>query len=89
MVCLPDSQLLVKMGMEDKASKAWDTASRPHINRDFTFGSQALAVAFTDMASIGGRVWPSVIFTDKRFDYALLGLGKLHARVAFTLVALQ
>ena len=69
-VCLPDSQLLVRPGMEDRASKAWATASRAHLNRDFTFGSQALAVAFTDMESIGGRVWPNVIFSDKRFDYA-------------------
>ena len=70
MVCLADSQLLVKQGMEDRAAAAWATASRTHLNRDFTFGSQALAVAFTDAESIGGRVWPNVIFSDKRFDYA-------------------
>ena len=45
-VCLPDSQLLVKRGMEEKAASVWATASRCHINRDFTFGSQPLAVAF-------------------------------------------
>ena len=70
MVCVPDFQLLVKPGMEDRASNAWATASRAHLNRDFTFGSQPLAVAFTNMESIGGRVWPNVIFHDKRFDYA-------------------
>ena len=70
MVCLPDSQLLVRLGMEDKASDVWATAGRSHLNLDFTFGSQALAVAFTDMESIGGRVWPNVIFSDKRYDYA-------------------
>ena len=69
-VCLPDSQLLVRSGMEEKAADVWDTSSRTHLNRDFTFGSQALAVAFTDMESIGGRVWPNVIFSDKRYDYA-------------------
>ena len=69
-VCLPDSQLLVQVGMEMKADKLWDTASRVHLNRDFTFGSQPLAVAFTDRESIGGRVWPNIIFPDKRFDYA-------------------
>ena len=68
-VCQPDSQLLVRLGMEDRASLAWGTASRSHINRDFTFGSQALAVAFTDVESIGGRVWPNVIFSDERYDY--------------------
>ncbi len=70
MVCLPDFQLIVRPGMEDRAADAWDTASRTHLNRDFTFGSQPLAVAFTEMESIGGRVWPNVIFSDKRFDYA-------------------
>ena len=75
MVCVPDFQLLVKPGLEDRASEAWETASHPHLNLDFTFGSQALAVAFTDAESIGGRVWPNVIFSDKRFDYAFLLWG--------------
>ena len=70
MVCLPDSQMLVKPGMEDRATKAWATASRAHLNRDFRFNSQPLTAAFTELASIGGRAWPNVIFNDKRFDYA-------------------
>ena len=69
-VCEPDSQLQVRQGMETKAAVAWATASRAHINRDFTFGSQALAVAFTERESIGGRVWPNVGFGDIRFDFA-------------------
>ena len=69
-VCLPDSQLLVKQGMEDRAFEAWTTASRIHLNRDFTFGSQPLAVAFTETDSIGGRVWPNVKFPEKTYDYA-------------------
>ena len=68
-VCTPDSELLVRSGMESKAAIVWETASRTHLNRDFTFGSQALAVAFTERESIGGRVWPNVIFNDSRFDY--------------------
>ena len=70
LVCVPDSQLVVRPGMEQKAADAWATASRSHINRDFTFGSQALTVAFTDRESIGGRIWPNVIFPNKRYDYA-------------------
>ena len=70
MVCAPDSQLLVRTGMEAKAARVWATASRAHLNRDFTFGSQPLAVAFTEQETIGGRVWPNVIFSDKRFDFA-------------------
>ena len=38
-VCAPDSQLEVRQGMEAKAATVWKTASRAHINRDFTFGS--------------------------------------------------
>ena len=69
-VCAPDSELRVRTGMEDKAADVWATASRAHLNRDFTFGSQALAVAFTERESVGGRVWPNVIFPNSRFDYA-------------------
>ena len=74
-VCLPDSQLIVRPGMEVKAATAWATASRSHLNRDFTFGSQALAIAFTERDSVGGRVWPNVIFDDKRFDYVFAVWG--------------
>ena len=72
MACLPDSQLLVRPGMEDKAAEAWATASRAHINLDFRFNSQPLTAAFTEQASIGGRAWPNVIFENKRWDYAFV-----------------
>jgi len=70
MVCQPDSQLRVKRGMEPKAAELWATTSRSHLNSEFTFGSQPLAVAFTDKRSAGGRVWPNVKFADDRYDYA-------------------
>ena len=69
-VCEPDSQLLVRQEFEEKAANHWASASRSHINLDFTFGSQPLAVAFTERKSMGGRVWPNVIFEDERYDYA-------------------
>ena len=75
LVCAPDSQLLVRQGMESKATEVWSTAGRPHLNLDFTFGSQPLAIAFTECQSIGGRVWPNVTFTDHRFDYAVAVWG--------------
>ena len=75
LVCEPDSQLLARQGLEEKAADVWATATRSHLNLDFTFGSQALAVAFTDTESIGGRVWPNVIFSDKRYDYAFSAWG--------------
>ena len=70
MVCIPDSQLQVRVGMETRAAVAWATSSRVHISRDFTFGSQALLCAFTEQESMGGSMWPNVIFEDKRFDFA-------------------
>ena len=69
-VCRPDSQLLVRPGMEDKASDVWATASCAHISRGFRFNSQPLAVAFTDQQSVGGRGWPSVGFSNSSYDYA-------------------
>ncbi len=69
MVCTPDSQLLVKPGMESEAVTIWTTASRVHLNRDFRFTSQPLTVAFTEQRSIGGVAWPNVTFADSRFDF--------------------
>ena len=74
-ICQPDAQLKPRRGLESKANIVWSTASRAHLNRDFTFGSQPLAIAFTDHPSVGGRVWPNVIFSDHRFDYALAVWG--------------
>ena len=70
MICIPDFQLEVKQGRETKAAERWKMASRPHINRDFTFGSQPLAIAFTEQESLGGRIWPSIKFDNANFDYA-------------------
>ena len=69
-ICEPDSELLVRQGMEDKATTIWATASRTHINLDFRFTSQPISAAFTERESIGGTAWPNVIFTDRQFDYA-------------------
>ena len=75
LICVPDCQFLVRPDMERRASEVWTTASRVHLNRDFTFGSQALAVAFTEQKSAGGRVWPNVIFDNENFDYAFTVWG--------------
>ena len=72
MVCEPDSQLVVKQGLETKADAVWATASQGHVNLDFRFNSQPLAAAFTQRATIGGRAWPNVVFPDQRFDYAFM-----------------
>ncbi len=81
MVCIPDSQMLVRPGMEAAAVRLWKIASRSHITQDFRFTSQPLVVAITDRESIGGTAWPNVTFSDTRFDsafalwcYSTLGL---------------
>ena len=67
-VCEPDSQLLVRKGMEDQAGEVWATASRAHQTLDFTFTSQPLTAALTDQKTIGGRAWPNIIFDDERLE---------------------
>ena len=69
-ICAPDSQLLVRQGMEARAAVVWATASRTHLNRDFRFNSQPLTAAFTEQKCVGGVAWPNVAFADNRFDYA-------------------
>ncbi len=69
-VCVPDSSLQVRPGMEAKAAEVWATASHAHLNLEVRFNSQPLAVAVTEQESMGGRAWPNVNFPDNRFDYA-------------------
>ena len=70
MVCLPDSQLVVRRGMEGKAAEVWQTASQAHMNLGFRFNTQPLTVAFTDQRSIGGRAWPNINFGSLGHDKA-------------------
>ncbi len=69
-LCDPDSQLIVRKGMEDKAAEVWSTASRSHVSLDFRFTSQPLAAAITERETMGGTAWPNVGFADARYDYA-------------------
>ena len=69
-ICQPDSQLLARFGMEQKAAEVWAAASRAHLSMDFRFNSQPLTAAFTERETLGGTAWPNVIFDDERFDYA-------------------
>ena len=89
LVCEPDSQLMVRPGLEAKAATVWATASRAHINRDFRFNSQPLAAAFTVRVTVGGRAWPNVIIRRHALRLRILYMGQLHARPAVLLVAFQ
>ena len=75
LICASDSSLQVRPGMESKAADVWATSSRTHLNLEYTFGSQPLAVAFTEQETIGGTVWPNVVFDDKKFEYAFAVWG--------------
>ena len=70
LICEPDLQLLVRPGMEARAALAWNTAGRAHLNLDFRFNSQPLAVAITERETVGGVAWPNVNFHNPEFDYA-------------------
>lgn len=67
---LPDSQGVVRSGMDTRAQQVWDGWTTPtgtmicgasllHVNRDFRLNSQALGACLTPNAAIGGRGWPS------------------------------
>ncbi len=79
LVVAPDSEGRVKQGCQDRAAEIWETRSHAHHNRDFQFNSQPLAVAFTDMQSIGGRAWPNVKFESRAHEvaYSLWGNSTL------------
>jgi hypothetical protein len=66
----PDSECRVRQGMEDRAAKIWATRSHAHHNADFRFNSQSLAVALTEMLTLGGRSWPNVVFDDTSHEIA-------------------
>ena len=54
MVCSPDSQLLVRSEMEDKAADVWETASHAHLNRGFLL---RLPIDTTRYGSHGQPIW--------------------------------
>ena len=52
-----------------RAEARWATAARAHYNRDLQFNSQSLIVAMTEQLSIGGRAWPTVVFSDPSHEF--------------------
>ena len=69
MTVTPDSQGIVRPGMQDQAVLTWNGyesdnrsvagATRLHINRDFGTASGSIGACLTPVKSIGGRAWPS------------------------------
>ena len=89
-VCLPDSQLIVRLGMEDRAADVWATASRAHLNRDFT-----IWLAGTSSCPHRSGVYrrqslaKCQLLRQAQFDYAFARVGQFHSGPAIVLVALQ
>ena len=59
MVLEPDCQGEVRVGCDDRAAVAWQSATRLHFNRDFRLNSQSLAACLTPELALGGRAWPN------------------------------
>ncbi len=76
---LPDAETVVRKGKEARAHEIWATRSRTHHNSDFQFNANALAVAFTEHPSLGGRSWPNIILNqpDREPLYSLWGNSTL------------
>ena len=71
LICQPDRQLKAEKGQEERANQLWHRiAGRAHLNLDFRFNAQPLAVAFTKDPCIGGTAWPNVNFPKRSWDYA-------------------
>lgn len=69
LVVYPDSHCRVREingdvppDLASRADQRWQSASRVHYNAELRFNSQSLAVAFTDLPSLGGTAWPTVLF---------------------------
>ena len=75
LIVAPDSEGVIRPGMEKRAGEVWKSASRIHHNSDFRFNSQPLAVATSAKPTIGGIAWPNVILKNRGQEaaYALWG----------------
>ena len=54
----------VPKALAARAAQRWQTASRVHYNLDLRFNSQSIIVGVTDLPSLGGRAWPTVLLND-------------------------
>lgn len=79
LIVAPDSEGVIRQGMEKRAETVWRKASRAHYNAAFRFNSQPLAAAMTDKPTVGGPAWPNVILKSQLHEaaYALWGNSTL------------
>ena len=71
----PDSEGRIRQDKEQRAEEIWATRSRLHHNSEFGFNVNALAVAFTEQPTLGGRSWPNLTLSQPTREplYALWG----------------
>ena len=60
----------VPADLATRAERRWQTASRVHYNLDLQFNSQSTVVCLTELPSIGGRAWPTVLFSEGVQEYS-------------------
>ena len=87
LICEPDSQLRVRIGMEIKAKAVWLTRSRAHHNVDFRYNSQPLGVVTTEVETIGGRAWAKCAIQRREIRCCIRYLGQQHFGPTEPLVA--
>ena len=72
MMTKPDSHGEVRQNGDKAAEQMWnDSAAHLHINRDFRFNANATAAAFTELPSLGGIAWPTLILPSPQHEKAL------------------
>ena len=70
MVVSPDSHATIRPNAEAKAHKILELNGRLHFNRDLTFTSHSLVVAFTEQDALGVDSMPNIFFKEKQvYDY--------------------
>ncbi len=70
MVVSPDSHATIRPNAEAKAHKILELNGRLHFNRDLTFTSHSLVVAFTEQDALGVDSLPNIVFKNtKVYDY--------------------
>ena len=67
----PNSQGVVRDGRKQDALRMWETATRLHLNRDFTVNSQPLCACLTPEPVLGGVAWPSFMVAAPNFEEVL------------------
>jgi len=73
LVVAPDREAKPKAEAADEhISRVWQTASRVHFNRDFSFAYQSLGACLTERVALGGRAWPNLSFHNPLHEIAFV-----------------